>query len=145
VRITSHKLQKAKMPLSRNLESKSIYVFPSDTGRPYRPYSIDHMHDKVRTALQMPAEFVVYSHRHTYGARLGEAGADAFTRMRLMGQCSATVSQRYAHPTPGVLERAVKSLQAKSTHATKALAQKRKRQLPATVSATSEGGPSVSG
>jgi integrase len=73
------------MLLSRSLESKSIYVFPSDAGWPSRLSSIDHMHDKVGTAFQMPAEFVVYSLRHTCGTRLGEAGADAFTIMRLRG------------------------------------------------------------
>ena len=82
----------------------------------------------------MPAEFVVYSLRHTYGTRLGEAGADAFTIMRLTGHCSVTVSQRYVHPTRESLERAVKRLQTMNTQAIKALAEKRKRQLPATVS-----------
>ena len=38
-----------------------------------------------------------------------------------------TVSQRYVHPTPEALERAVKGLQVMDTHATKALAEKRKR------------------
>ena len=134
----------AKMLLARSLESKSIYVFPSDTGRPYRLSSIDHMHDKVRTALKMPAEFVVYSLRHTYGTRLGEARADAFSIMKLMGHCSVTVSQRYVHPTPEALERAVEKLQTMNTQALKALAEKRKRELPATFSATSEAGVSVS-
>lgn len=50
--------------------------------------------------------------RHTYGTRLGEAGADAFAIMRLMGQSSVTVSQRYVHPTPEALERAVERLEA---------------------------------
>jgi integrase len=134
----------AKMLLSRSLESKSIYVFPSDTRGPYRLSSIDHMHDKVRTTLQMPAEFVVYSLRHTYGTRLGEAGADAFSIMKLMGHCSVTVSQRYVHPTPEVLERAVKRLQAMNTQARKALAEKRKRQLPTTFSTTAKSDVSVS-
>ena len=84
----------AKMLLKRSLESKSAYVFPSETGRPYAVTSIDHLHKKVRAALHMPAEFVVYSLRHTYGTRLGEAGADPFVIMRLMGHSSVTVSQR---------------------------------------------------
>lgn len=64
----------AQMLLGRSIESKSVYVFPSETGTPYLVTSIDHMHEKVRDRLQMPIEFVIYSLRHTYGTRLGEAG-----------------------------------------------------------------------
>ncbi|MGA2987105.1 MAG: site-specific integrase [Terriglobia bacterium] len=131
--------RRAEMLLNRSLESKSVYVFPSETGRPYRVQSVDHLHKKVRSALQMSAEFVIYSLRHTYGTRLGEAGADAFTIMRLMGHSSVTVSQRYVHPTPEALERAVEKLHAMNTKATNNLPGEQKRQLPATVSATVDG------
>jgi hypothetical protein len=43
--------------------------------------------------------------------RLGEAGADAFTIMRIAGQSSVTVSQRYVHPMPEGLERAFERLE----------------------------------
>jgi hypothetical protein len=43
--------------------------------------------------------------------RLGEAGADAFTIMRIAGHSSVTVSQRYVHPTPESLERAFEQLE----------------------------------
>jgi integrase len=62
--------------------------------------------------LKLPAEFVLHSLRHTFGTRLGEAGADAFTMMRLMGHSSVTVSQRYVHPSPESVERAFERLQA---------------------------------
>lgn len=133
----------AEMLLNRSLESKSVYVFPSETGKPYLVTSIDHMHKKVRATLQMPAEFVIYSLRHSYGTRLGEAGADAFAIMRLMGHSSVTVSQRYVHPTPEALERAVEKLQAMNAEATKSLSERQKRQLPATVLATVEQPKSV--
>jgi hypothetical protein len=42
---------------------------------------------------------------------LGEAGADAFTIMRIAGHSSVTVSQRYVHPTPEWLERAFERLE----------------------------------
>jgi len=74
----------AEMLLNRSLESKSVYVFPSETGRFYRVSSIDHMHNTVREGLQMSLEFVIYSQRHTYSARLGEALAAPFAIMRLM-------------------------------------------------------------
>lgn len=65
----------------------------------------------VRATLNMPAGFVLHSLRHTYGTRLGEGGADAFSIMRLMRHSSVTVSQRYVHPTPEALEQAVERLE----------------------------------
>ena len=43
--------------------------------------------------------------------RLGKAGADAFTIMRIAGHSRVTVSQRYVHPTPQSLERAFERLE----------------------------------
>ena len=43
--------------------------------------------------------------------RLGEAGADAFTIMRIAGHSNVTVSQRYVHPTPEGMERAFERLE----------------------------------
>ena len=60
----------------------------------------------------MPPDFVLHSLRHTFGTRLGESGADAFTIMRLMGHSSVTVSQRYVHPSPESVERAFGRLEA---------------------------------
>lgn len=42
---------------------------------------------------------------------LGEAGADAFTIMKLAGHSSVTVSQRYVHPTPESVELAFERLE----------------------------------
>jgi len=61
--------------------------------------------------LGLPAEFVLHSLRHTFGTRLGEAGADAFTIMRIMGHSSITVSKRYVHPTPETMENAFVALE----------------------------------
>jgi integrase len=124
------------MLVERSQGTDSVYVFPSETGRPYRVQSIDHLHKEVRERLRLPEDFVIYSLRHTYGTRLGESGADAFTIMRLMGHSSVTVSQRYVHPTPEALERAMDGLQAMNVRASKSLPERQKRQLPATVSAT---------
>jgi len=55
---------------------------------------------------------VLHSLRHTFGTRLGEAGADAFTIMRLMGHSTVTVSQRYVHPSPEAVELAYERLTA---------------------------------
>ncbi|WP_089406480.1 tyrosine-type recombinase/integrase [Granulicella rosea] len=59
-----------------------------------------------------PKEFVLHLLRHTCLTRLGEAGADAFTIMKLAGHSSVTVSQRYVHPTPESVERAFDRLEA---------------------------------
>lgn len=100
-----------EMLLNRSLESKSSLVFPGETSKPFLVTSLDHQHVKVRRLLQMPKDFVIHSLRHTMLTRLGEAGADAFTIMRVAGHSSVTVSQRYIHPTPEGLERAFERLE----------------------------------
>ena len=70
--------------------------------------------------------------------RLGEAGADAFTIMKIAGHSTVTVSQRYVHPTPEALERAFERLEALNGRVgEEQLA--RQRSAPATVSATMDG------
>jgi integrase len=58
-----------------------------------------------------PEDFVLHSLRHTFLTRLGEAGADAFTIMKLAGHSSVIVSQRYVHPTPESVELAFDRLE----------------------------------
>ena len=43
--------------------------------------------------------------------RLGEAGGDAFTIMRIAGHCRVSVSQRYVLPTPEDIERTFERLE----------------------------------
>ena len=61
--------------------------------------------------LDLPKQFVLHSLRHTFGTRLGEAGTDAFTIMRIMGHSTITVSQRYVHPAPETLGNAFLALE----------------------------------
>jgi len=56
--------------------------------------SLDRPHGKVREALKRPEEFVIHSLRHTMLTRLGEAGVDGFTIMRMAGDSSIAISQR---------------------------------------------------
>jgi integrase len=87
--------------------AKSPWVFPGDSrDRPVLGTSVGHMHAQVcrpkkagKTVHLFPREFVPHSMRHTALTRLGQAGADAFTIMKLAGHSSITVSQRYVHPT----------------------------------------------
>jgi len=97
----------------RTQDRKTRWVFPSEHGKcPVSRFTVRSQHQVLREKQKLPREFVIHSLRHTYGTRLGEAGADAFTIMRLMGHSSIMVSQRYVHPTPEALERAVERLEA---------------------------------
>lgn len=96
----------------RSRQSDSgVFVFTSNTGARYLVTSVNHMHQKARAALNLPKDFVVHSLRHTMLTRLGESRVDAFTRMRIAGHSSITVSQRYVHPSPEAVERAFERLQ----------------------------------
>ncbi len=101
-----------EMLKARKATVKSDWVFPGDApGAPILVTSLDHQHDLVRKKLKLAADFVVHSLRHTMLTRLGEAGADAFTIMRIAGHSSVMVSQRYVHPTPEGMERAFERLE----------------------------------
>ncbi len=89
---------------------RSAWVFPGDSPEASFLASY-HQHDDVRTELKLSKVFVVHSVRHTMLTRLGEAGADAFTIMQIVGHSSVSVSQRYVHPTPEGKERAFERLE----------------------------------
>jgi integrase len=103
--------ERALKVLESRSPAKEGYVFHRGDGQPVYQTWINQQHSELRTLLKFPVEFVPHSFRHTYGTRLGESGADAFTIMRLMGHSSVTVSQKYVHPTPEAMERAVERLQ----------------------------------
>lgn len=117
--------------------AKSAWVFTNESGdQPLSVYTLDDQHARVRATLRLPKDYVIHSLRHTMLTRLGEAGADAFTVMRIAGHSSVTVSQRYVHPSPESLERAFERLEALNEKAMGRLPEGQKRQLPATISAT---------
>ena len=101
----------ALMLHSRHNTALSPLVFANREGRRYLVTSINHLHQKARTALKLSKDFVIHSLRHTMLTRLGESGVDAFTIMRIAGHSSITVSQRYVHPSPEAVERAFERLQ----------------------------------
>jgi len=90
--------------------TRTGFVFQQADGSTATSAHLDHQHARIRALLKFPADFVLHSLRHTFGTRLGEAGADAFTIMRLMGHSNVTVSQRYVHPSPESLELAFERL-----------------------------------
>jgi integrase len=101
-------------------DRSSIWLFPGESPeRPLLVTSLAHMHIRVcrpgsgkKRRHIFPKEFVLHSARHTCLTRLGSAGTDAFTIMKLAGHSSVTVSQRYVHPTPEAVERAFDRLEA---------------------------------
>jgi len=87
-------------------------VFHREDGKPLQASLVVQQQKRVRKLLKLPADFVLHSLRHTFGTRLGEADADAFTIMRMMGYSTVTVSQRYVHPSPEAVELAFGRLMA---------------------------------
>jgi integrase len=96
----------------RKEDTESRWVFLGKQGKPFVGTSLNHQHQKARKALKLPKDFVIHSLRHTMLTRLGEAGADAFTIMRIAGHSSVLISQRYVHPSPESLGRAFERLEA---------------------------------
>jgi integrase len=124
---------KARVELSEG----SPYVFAGQTGKPMLTSSLDHAHRRLRASLNLPRGFVLHSLRHTFLTRLGLAGVEAFTIMKLAGHGSVVVSQRYVHPTPQAMENAVAKLDAMNSRALEAGSATEDRHGVATVSATS--------
>jgi integrase len=86
----------------RRAPGDSRFVLPDKSGTgPFLVSSLDHQHNEFCLMLASAAfsgfgeEFVIHSLRHTMLTRLGESGAEAFTIMRIAGDSSVTVSQRY--------------------------------------------------
>ena len=127
---------------SRKASSKSGYVFTDESDiMPVSIWTMEDQHKRMRQALRFPADAVIHSFRHTFGTRLGETGADAFTIMKVMGHSTVVVSQKYVHPTPEAMERAFERLNAANEKALASLPGVTQSQptkcLPTTVSTTS--------
>ena len=90
--------------LRRQGTARDGLVFRRADGKALERSLLGQQQKRVRDVLKLPADFVLHSLRHSFGTRLGEAGADAFTIMRLMGHSTVTVSQRYVHPSPKAVE-----------------------------------------
>jgi len=131
-RIVSLTARVSQMLAVRCSESKTKWVVAGEGDRPFVATSLDHQHIKVRRLLGLSKDFVIHSLRHTMLTRLGEAGVDAFTIMKIAGHSSITVSQRYVHPSPESLERAFERLELLNANA----AMRREAKLEATTFAT---------
>jgi integrase len=94
----------------RKRHQRSGVVFRNVDGGPFYHTWLDQQHATVRATLKLPADFVLHSLRHTFGTRLGESGADAFTIMKLMGHSTITVSQKYVHPSTDAMKAAIRGM-----------------------------------
>jgi integrase len=121
----------------RMASNDSLWVFPGGDNKAFLATSLDNQHSKVREKLGLPKDFVLHSFRHSMLTRLGEAGVDAFTIMRIAGHSSVKVSERYVHPSAESLERGFERLEA-FNKAALAAEEDGNRPAPATISATSE-------
>jgi len=109
------------MLAARKKTSASQWVFPGDYTRvgepdkdgPFLNSSLAHQHVEVREMVKLPEDFTLHCLRHTALTRIGETGASAFAIMKIAGHSSITVSQRYVHPTNGMVESAILALQGK--------------------------------
>lgn len=98
-------LTAAATRLLRALSDAGQYVFGGSVA--VSVSTLDHQHARARAKAGLPREFVIHSLRHTCLTRLGEAGVDAFSIMRIAGHSSIAISQRYVHPSPAAIENAM--------------------------------------
>lgn len=106
--------ERAALALKEVLKrTRCEYVFTAKGGRRQmtRHYPT-HMFRVIADALKMSDDCVLHSTRHTFCTRLGEAGTDAFSIQRLAGHSSITISQKYVHPTPTIIESAIGKMEA---------------------------------
>ena len=89
----------------------AVTLFTAPDGqKPLSRHTINAQARKVRDKLELPWDCVLHSCRHTFGSKLGMAGADVFTIQLALGHASVTMSQRYVHPTSDSLKRAVRGM-----------------------------------
>jgi integrase len=107
---------------------------------PLSRHTLSEQFTKRKRGMGLPWDAVLHSTRHTALTDFGAAGADAFTIQQIAGHASVTTSQRYIHPLPETIQRAVTRLE--EYRRTEAAAQRpnlsvvRKSGVPATISAT---------
>jgi integrase len=136
-RVVSLTARVKSMLEARIANNDSEWLFPGEDDSHFLATSVNHQHSKIRRKLGLPKDFVLHSLRHTLLTRLGEAGVDAFTIMRIAGHSSVQVSERYVHPSGEAVERAFERLEAFNSEAKRPKIDAGEPP-PATISATLE-------
>jgi len=92
----------------QNLKRKSEFVFPS----PKTGGRLDNIKRSFRRAVNEAEikDFRFHDLRHTAATRMADAGADAFTLMKILGHSDIRMTSRYTHATDTALRRAVENL-----------------------------------
>ncbi|MGI4981300.1 MAG: tyrosine-type recombinase/integrase [Janthinobacterium lividum] len=106
--ILEKRWQRASQPVEGwvwSSETKSGHIEPSTLKKQHR--------NAIRDSKVRP--FVMYSLRHTFLTRLGEAGCDAWTLARIAGHSSISMSARYVHPSSDNVARAFELLDRNAT------------------------------
>ena len=78
---------------------------------PLSRHTLSGQFTKRSRQMGLPWDAVLHSTRHTALTDFGAAGADAFTIQEIAGHASVTTSQRYVHPLPETIQRAVARLE----------------------------------
>jgi integrase len=92
----------------QNLKRKSEFVFPS----PKTGGRLDNIKRSFRRAVKDVEieDFRFHDLRHTAATRMADAGADAFTLMKILGHSDIRMTSRYTHATDAAIHRAVANL-----------------------------------
>lgn len=107
------------------LKRKNEYIFPS----PRTGGKLDNIKKGFRQAIKKAGieDFRFHDLRHTAATRMADAGADAFTLMKILGHSDIRMTSRYTHATDAAIRRAVENLDT-SAQFSNGLVTKEKRQ-----------------
>lgn len=137
-RLKSH-YSNRDIPLTRRAR-EILLVACEGKGREDRVFrvsksTLEHQNRRVRDELGLGREFVLHSFRHSFGTRLGEAGAQASHIKQLMGHATLSVSQKYVHK---LTDTSIAALMGRLDAANQANLKKKAR--PARAAAAASGG-----
>ena len=83
--------------LTRRLQYPNRWVFPSPRYPGSHMTRLNNQHDNV--CREAGVSFVLYDLRHTFAARMVEAGCDLPTLAAILGHSGLRMVMRYVHPT----------------------------------------------
>lgn len=109
-----------------NMKRRNEYVFPS----PKTGGKLTDIKRSFHKAIKEAdiKDFRFHDLRHTAATRMADAGADAFTLMKILGHSDIKMTSRYTHATDSAIRRAVENLDENSDFSN-VLVTKQKRQL----------------
>jgi integrase len=90
--------------------TRSGHVEPSSLRKQHAGTFETVAEEAAKNDLKPLRPFVLYSLRHTFLTRLGQAGCDVWTLARIAGHSSITISSRYVHPSEDSVLNAMASL-----------------------------------